>query len=96
MDRIAPVLKKHNYVPLRKVGFGSFGQAWLVGQDVGEGKLSNFVCKMVRTYLFITVLHVLTSLSNDETFCRLIEAIPAAAFAVCAVCFMTIFLAKYT
>jgi len=47
MDRIAPVLKKHNYVPLRKVGFGSFGQAWLVGQDVGEGKLSNFVCKMI-------------------------------------------------
>lgn len=60
MDRIAPVLKKHNYVPLRKVGFGSFGQAWLVGQDVGEGKLSNFVCKMVRT-LFQLLLTVIMS-----------------------------------
>eukprot|EP00392_Amoebophrya_sp_AT5.2_P001596 g1598.t1 len=46
MDRIQPVLKKHSYIPLKKVGSGSFGQAWLVGHDE-DGKRQNYVCKMI-------------------------------------------------
>ncbi len=47
MDRISPVVRKHGYVPLRKVGSGSFGQAWLVGQDKSDGTKDQYVCKMI-------------------------------------------------
>lgn len=47
MDRIAPVVKKHGYTPLRKVGSGSFGQAWLVGHQNEHGKQEQYVCKMI-------------------------------------------------
>lgn len=43
MDRIASVIGKYKYVPLRKVGSGSFGQAWLVG----DKEKDSYVCKMI-------------------------------------------------